>query len=124
MNDERSQLAIQELLEAQGQAARAIAFAQQRINELEQECAELRSEVAVKHIEIFTEAEFAERLKVSSATIKRARKEGRIVPLELGSAGSTQCIRYSSEHLERVSEIFKPRLALATLSAGRRRRTG
>src|SRR3954466_13473337 len=119
MNDERSQLAIQELLEAQGQAARAIAFAQQRINELEQECAELRSEVAVKHVEIFTEAEFAERMKVSRDTIKRARQQGLIVPLHVGSA---LCIRYSSEHLERVSEIFKPRLALATLPAGRRRR--
>jgi hypothetical protein len=94
------------LMEAEAQASQALGFARALITQLEDENRELRQEVVRSNVEIFTEAEFAQRCKVSPQTIARARKKGRLQPLLIGGV-----IRYSSvDHLAKVGEIFGARL--------------
>lgn len=120
--------ATQGLLDAEAVVLQSLARARSTISALEQEAMELRREVATKQVEIFTEAEFAERLKVSTSTLRRARLAGKIRPLEVGSPN---CIRYSSvDHLEHLGEIFgqggdvKNKRAPGNVAQMRSRRTG
>lgn len=74
------------------------------LGEIEEELRTLRAEAAVKHIEYFSEEEFAARLGVSRETVKRLR-------LEMGDAIQPPpyiggVIRYSTKHLLQANEIF------------------
>jgi len=71
------------------------------LNEAEEENRQLRIEKARREIEIFTEREFAARLQVSDATLRRLRKRRQIEPIYVGGL-----VRYTSRHLEQLHEIF------------------
>jgi len=93
------------LMESEASVLQALAFARATITQLEEENRELRAQVTKTRVELFTEEEFAKLCKVSTSTIARARKAGKIEPLMIGSL-----VRYSSlDHLAQVGEIFSAR---------------
>lgn len=74
------------------------------LGEIEEELRTLRAQVAVKHIEYFTEKEFAARLKVSQSHIYRLRMAlgDRIQPPPyIGGE-----VRWSTKHLLQANELL------------------
>lgn len=105
-----------EVVEAETMLLRSLASLRASLTALEEENRQLRLTIVKHQVQIFTESELAERLKVSSRQIARLRLIGKIEPIMVGDA-----IRYSSHHLERIDEIFSAKAAKA---AHGRRRTG
>jgi len=108
--EDRLGAARQILLEMEARESNNFALARKVLGEMEEDVRALRMEVGRKQIEIFTEEEFAAKLKISVTTLRRIRREGRVQPLQL----TEKTIRYSSLQLERVHEIF-PRAARSGL---------
>jgi hypothetical protein len=74
------------------------------LGEIEEELRTLRAEAVVKHIEYFSEEEFAKRIGVSRETIQRLRLRlgDRIQPPPyIGGV-----VRWSTKHLLAANEIF------------------
>jgi len=109
METENKPDARRQLIEAEAAAVRALAAARVLITQLEEENAKLRERRERQNDEIYTEQEFAALFKVSYATLKKLRQQGRISPFWLGTMP-----RYSrAEHLARAAEIFGARAAKA-----------
>jgi excisionase family DNA binding protein len=93
--------AKERLLEAERVIGQALALSRFALAQAEEENRKLHSTIRRSELLIFTEREFAQRLKVSKSTIARLRKKGVIKPLMVGNQ-----IRYSSTLLAEVDEIF------------------
>jgi hypothetical protein len=94
--------------ETEGREGQTWAIVRGLLGEIEEELRGLRVEAAQRQTEYFTEAQFAEKLRVSEQHIRKLRKRIDIQPPPyIGSL-----IRYSSIHLAKANEIYGQRLKL------------
>jgi hypothetical protein len=107
MNDGSTPLtavARQMALEAESHinlALGALACVRTELSRVEEENRDLLVEAAKRQMQFYTEREFAQLLKVSAATIARLRRTDKLQFLRVGTQ-----IRYTSEHLALVAEVF------------------
>lgn len=90
------------LIEIEGQVGKLIGSARIALAEAQEEINQLRQKIDAAEIKFFTEAEFAEKLRVSAATIARLRKDGEIPHLLVRG-----CCVYTSDHLLIAAQRFE-----------------
>jgi DNA-binding transcriptional regulator YiaG len=100
--DEKIQSVRSIVAEAEARDVQTWAVVRGLLGEIEEELRTLRIETAQREVQYFTRREFAERLGVSEATLKRAEDRGDIKP----AVTVMSLERYSSLQLEWADEIF------------------
>lgn len=94
--------AREELLGAREQVDAALAGAFRTLDRLEEENRRLRRESIERSLQVYTEQEAADVLKVGYSTLRRHRTE-----LNLPHFRLAEHVRYTQEHLVRIAQILE-----------------
>lgn len=100
--EEKIEAAQAGLIELESMLGQRVAEARGLLTLAADELRRAKAEAARSHLEYFTEAEFAARLRVSEDTIQRLRLKGEMPHVKLAG-----CVRYTSEHLAEVAAKFR-----------------